>query len=205
MNNATAVQLVPEPAEAMFPNGVVTRTLDLVAFTARPLACFAPFNRRLQLLLRTRPWVCGVMGALAMSFVFALLRATGISSINFEAGLGSFAIGGPEPGAWVAGFAWHLLNGALIALGLTKILAKLELKGAENGAIAGFVFWFCTSMMMGALPQLDLLTAPGSLVAGPFGAQLGLTTFYVLLAVHIGFGAWVGWCMGLEANEVTKV
>ena len=124
-----------------------------------------------------RAFTAGVVGALAMSLVMALLRAFGIP-LHIEAELAA-ALG---TRAWLVGLTAHLLIGGVVGVGYGMAFELIlhesgvgpgVLLGAYNTIFAGFVW---------------------AAIGGPgrFWSEVGPRGVIALFIAHMTFGAVVG-------------
>jgi hypothetical protein len=138
----------------------------------------------------------GALGALAMTVLMVIARALGMTTLNIEMALGSLLTRQIGAGSWILGLMMHLAIGGLLAqlyaFGFEFLTERASAWiGAGfsliHSAIAGLLmFW------LGSIHPLmrsnGVITAPG-----PFAIEYGTLTAVAFVALHLVYGAWLGW------------
>lgn len=134
----------------------------------------------------------GIIAALFMSMITAIARIMGATRMNLEGLLGSFFLDPTEPGTWLLGFVWHVLNGGFFGLAYVLLFNLFDRSSASLGAGLGVVHWLAAGLFLGFLPAFhpripEIISAPGyfALGMGPFNMA-------ALLILHVCYGAIVG-------------
>jgi hypothetical protein len=138
----------------------------------------------------------GVLGALGMTVLMVIARALGLTSLNIEMALGSLLTQRVGAVSWILGLMIHLAVGALLAqiyaFGFDFLTERASAGigagfGAIHSAFAGLLmFW------LGSIHPLmrnnGVIPAPG-----PFAISYGTLTAVAFIAVHLVYGACVGY------------
>ena len=138
----------------------------------------------------------GALGALAMTVLMVIARALGMTTLNIEMALGSLLTQQIGAGSWILGLMMHLAIGGLLAqfyaFGFEVLTERASgWIGAGfsviHSSIAGLLmFW------LGSIHPLmrnnGVIPAPG-----PFAIEYGMLTAVAFIALHVVYGAWVGY------------
>ncbi|HEY8073438.1 MAG TPA: hypothetical protein VIF62_05000 [Labilithrix sp.] len=152
-----------------------------------------------------RALLFGVVGAIGISIVSALLRTIGLN-IDFELILGTLTGIPPGPEAFAAGLGIHLVLGCAFGVLYGWLFERVwDHGGAATGVILGMVHAAFLGMFFGLTPQFHpyvaahLVPDPGPYFVHAGGAAgIGVVAWFSL---HIVFGAIVGAGYGHVAAE----
>ncbi|MGH7639216.1 MAG: hypothetical protein ACREOK_16315 [Gemmatimonadaceae bacterium] len=145
--------------------------------------------------------LAGVIGAIAMTILGWLVRQMGID-MNAEMMLGTM-LARPESGAWIIGFAMHLMIGVFFALiyawGFERLTHRAGVVVGLGFAVVHIIF---AGVMMAVIPAVhpmipEMMMPPGAFMSG-MGA-MGVTLFVL---EHLMYGAIVGGMYGAVQHPV---
>jgi hypothetical protein len=143
----------------------------------------------------------GVLGALAISVLSALLRAAHVP-IDLELILGTLTGLGPGPLASGVGLLVHLAIGAAFGLLYGFLFERVwNHGGAATGMILGVLHAALIGMVLGLTPRFHPLIPSVLPSPGPYFANLGPLGVVAFFAVHVLYGAIVGRGYGHVAAE----
>ncbi len=148
-----------------------------------------------------RALLFGVLGALVISLVTAVLRAAGLP-LSIEIILGTLT--GLEPGAsaFGVGFLIHLTMGALFGLLYGYLFEHVwDHGGATTGMLTAVVHAALIGIMIGLTPQFHPYIPERMADPGPYFANLGVLGVLTFFGAHILYGAIVGAGYGHVAAE----
>ena len=134
----------------------------------------------------------GVLGALLMTVLMALMRWVGLTAFNFPAFLGSMLTQDFSAATWVAGFVWHLINGGIFGLVYGAVFKATGRANAGRGTVIGFIHWLAFSAVMAFSPAIHPLIPSEIAEPGFFAINYGFLTAVGTLALHLIFGYVVG-------------
>jgi hypothetical protein len=143
--------------------------------------------------------VAGVTGGVAMTVLGWIVRQLG-TDMNAEMMLGTM-LAKPEGGAWIIGFAMHLMFAILFALvyawGFERLTHRAGLVVGLGFAVVHIIF---AGVMMALIPAVhpmipEMMPAPGAFMAGMGGTGVAL-----FVAEHLMYGAIVGAMYGAVKN-----
>jgi len=143
----------------------------------------------------------GVLGALAISLLTAVLRAAGLP-LSIEIILGTLT--GLEPGgaAFGIGLLIHLAMGALLGLVYGYLFEKVwDHGGATTGMLTAVVHSALIGILIGLTPQFHPLIPEVMPDPGPYFANLGVLGVFTFFGAHLLYGAIVGAGYGHVAAE----
>lgn len=146
-------------------------------------------------------FAAGVLGAFILTVLMAIGRVSGLDVFNIELVLGSMLTRTLNPGTWMLGFIWHLINGGIFACIYAFGFRTLNRASASLGTGFGFIHWLFAGLAAGLLPVLHPLVPGEFSVPGYFLANLGPMSFIGFLIAHLIFGAVVGWIYGSTQRE----
>jgi hypothetical protein len=140
----------------------------------------------------SRAVIAGVVGALAMTLVSAMLRAMGMP-LNLEMMYGSLLTASLGVGTWLLGFSIHLCVGALLGLVYAQVFVKWTRRpDATTGVGIGAVHGLISGLLLGVIRPLHPLIPEVMPAPGIFLTSLGAVGVIVYLGLHLMFGAIVG-------------
>jgi hypothetical protein len=143
----------------------------------------------------------GVVGASTISILSALLRWIGLP-ITIELLLGTSVGLGPGTVAFLVGLAMHLAIGGAFGLLYGWLFESVWLHGgAFTGMILGTLHAALVGMAVGLTPSWHPLVPERIADPGPFFANIGPLGVIAFFAIHILYGAIVGYGYGHVANE----
>ncbi len=148
-----------------------------------------------------RALVLGVLGASAISVASALLRAVGLP-IQLELILGTAT--GMRPGfdAFVLGGLIHLAIGGAFGLLYGWLMETVwDHGGLAMGVILGFLHASLVGMGVGLTPQFHPHVPIHIPDPGPYFSNLGIPGVMSFFAVHLFYGAIVGYGYGHVVAE----
>jgi len=152
----------------------------------------------------SRAVIAGTIGALAITLVTALLRATGVP-VNLEMLLGSMLTASLGMSTWLLGFLIHLCAGALCAVIYAAVFEHWTRRAdATTGVGVGAVNALLSGLALGALPALHPLIPEYMAAPGIFFAHLGAGGVIVFIGLHLLFGAIVGAMYAAEQRASTE-
>lgn len=140
----------------------------------------------------------GVLGALAMSAVFAISRVAALTQVGLEEVLGFMATGKEDVKAWWIGFAGFVVIGGLIAFIYAGIFKVSAGSGWRRGMVIGFVqallFAYAYQTLLFLPPYLPVEVAMPSALGVPekLGFGSGIWTGVLMLVSHGMYGGIVG-------------
>lgn len=138
-------------------------------------------------------FLAGMIGALAMTALMWLGVWMQWTPLGLESLLGSLIIGKATGPAWIIGFAWHLVNGGLFALGYAFVFRAARTSGPTLGATIGVAHWLVAGLLLGivqAVHPLPIVRMTPSYFI--FWWSFGTMTFWGSLILHVVYGAIVG-------------
>lgn len=139
--------------------------------------------------------LAGVAGGIAMTILGWLVRQMGMD-MNAEMMLGTM-LASPESGAWIMGFAMHLMLSIFIALIYAWGFERLTHRaGVVVGLKFAVVHIIIAGIVMAVIPGVhpmipEMMPPPGAFMSGMGG--MGVTLFVV---EHLMYGAIVGGMYG---------
>lgn len=135
----------------------------------------------------------GILGAVAMTVLMSLLRGAGVTPMNLEMMLGTMFTADPSTGAWILGFAIHLMMGALFGIAYGAAMEGLRHNGWELGVGLAGPHIVLAGLMMPVVAAMHPLVRAGEMGSpGFFAANLGVLGIGIFVAEHLMFGAIVG-------------
>jgi len=139
-----------------------------------------------------RAFVGGVAGGAVMSLLMAGARAMGMQA-TLEMVLGTMLGLAPGTGAWVVGFAMHLVISGLIALlygwGFERLTRRADW---QVGLGFGVVHAVIGGLVMGMVPAMHPLIPEQMPAPGAFMWNLGPMGVVAEMVLHLIYGAIVG-------------
>ncbi len=150
----------------------------------------------------------GVVSAATMSLVLFVFRLMGWTEFSFERALGELLPGRVHAGAVVLGFAWHVVNGGLVALVYARVFKHARLSFPWIGTTLAFVQATAVLFLLGLFaaphPGGSVDGLPGDVPA--FGARLDAGWVLAFVFVHLLFGGLLGaLCEALGQESVVVV
>jgi hypothetical protein len=150
----------------------------------------------------TAGFAAGVLGAFVISVVISIFRALGLQLLSFEMILGSVFIGRASTGAWILGFAWHLLNGGLFGLVYVAAFKTIGRANIMIGILFGFIQWIVAGYGIGTVPVLRVppvyRLVPDT---GFFHSSSSVEIVVAYLFLLLLFGAIIGAVVGREGRR----
>ena len=144
----------------------------------------------------------GVLGAIAMSVVSALLRTAGLR-VDFELILGTLTGLAPGREAFAAGLGIHIAIGAAFGLLYTWLFERVWVHGgAATGMILGVLHAALLGMFFGLTPQFHPYVAAHQVAdPGPYFVNAGIGGVVAWFLLHMLYGVVVGGGYGHVAAE----
>ena len=143
----------------------------------------------------------GILGAGAISLLSAVARTAGVP-IRLEMILGTMFGGSPSPDAFLLGLVVHLAIGGAFGLLYGWLMETVwDHGGAAVGLILGFLHASLIGMTLGLTPQWHPMVPAPIADPGPYFANLGIAGVVCFYAVHLAYGAIVGYGYGHVAAE----
>jgi hypothetical protein len=140
----------------------------------------------------SRAVIAGIVGALAITLVTALLRAMGMP-VNFELVLGSMFTATIGMTTWLLGFLIHLSAGAMFGAIYAAMFQRWTRRAdATTGVGIGAVHALFSGLALGTLPSVHPLVPEQLAAPGIFFVHLGAGGVIVYIGLHLLFGAVVG-------------
>lgn len=136
--------------------------------------------------------VLGVLGALMITLVTALVRQAGIP-MNLELMLGSMVMEEMTDTAWVLGFVMQLAAGGIFGLIYAEIFNRTTVPATGGaGAGIGLIHSVISGLFLAAIPLMHPMIAEVAPPPGAFAINLGASAAVVFIALHVAFGALIG-------------
>jgi hypothetical protein len=134
----------------------------------------------------------GIWGATVVALLGVLLRGFGIP-VKLELLMGSMFTHSTSPGTWLLGFVIQLGVGAILSLVYAVTFESIGRASAGLGAACGVAHALVAGFALALVPPLhplvpEVIPSPGPLMIG-----LGLRGLLAFLALHVVYGAIVGW------------
>lgn len=143
----------------------------------------------------------GILGAMAISLVTAVLRAAGVP-ISIEIILGTLTGMPPGPAAFGVGLVIHLVLGALFGLLYGWLFENVwDHGGATTGMLTAVVHASLIGILVGFTPQFHPFIPSRMPDPGPYFANLGAAAVITFFIAHVIYGAIVGAGYGHVAAE----
>lgn len=136
----------------------------------------------------------GVVGAIAMTIMTDVSRAMGLIEANMSRYQGCLVTGRAEGGSALgAGLIFHLMMGAVLALGYAVIFRTIGEATWWAGAIIGFVHWIVAGLAFPLMDRANACVSDGRIRGfGVMGRNYGVMMIIGLLMGHVVYGAIVG-------------
>ncbi len=160
-----------------------------------------PYGREVTLYVM----LSGVLAGLMITVLSAVCRVAGLMNFSLERAFGTLLLGTSGPGSWIVGLVLHLAFSAIFALLYAEGFRRMNLANARIGAAFGVVHWIAIGIFIGILPSLRPMMAATVSAPGPFALSLGYLGFFLLLAMHLIFGAVVGTAYKRMAHEHPEI
>jgi hypothetical protein len=145
----------------------------------------------------------GIFAALAMTLIMGIYRELGFSGLRLESSLGTILTGHAGIGSWLAGLAWHLLNGGIFGLIYAAGFRAIHRGGGGLGMAFGFIHWCLAGYIIGVFPvwRLPALVQLAPWLSNP-RLEFGGIAALVIFSLHLLFGFILGsLCEGMLAAE----
>jgi len=145
----------------------------------------------------------GVLGAVVMTLLREIGRATLGMEVSMEILLGTMLGLQPDPGvaAWIFGFAMHLVAGGVFGLIYAFGFEALKRGSAWTGVAFGAMHAVLAGLILGIMPMMHP-QMPGAVdPPGIFLANYGWMGVAGFVVPHLIFGAVVGGMYGRAAAE----
>ena len=143
----------------------------------------------------------GILGAVVISLVTAVLRAAG-TPLSIEIILGTLTGMPPGPSAFGLGIAIHLTMGGLFGLLYGYLFEHVwDHGGATTGMLTAVVHASLIGILIGFTPQFHPLIPAQMPDPGPYFANLGPIGVLTFFGAHLLYGAIVGAGYGHVAAE----
>jgi hypothetical protein len=143
----------------------------------------------------------GVLGAVAISVLTAVLRGLGLP-LSIEIILGTLTGLAPGPTAFGVGLVIHLAMGGLFGLLYGFLFERVwDHGGAPTGMLLAVIHAALIGILIGMTPQFHPLIPERLPDPGPFFANLGPIGVVTFFAAHLVYGAIVGAGYGHVAAE----
>lgn len=153
-----------------------------------------------------RAALVGVIGALAMTVLMLVLRAAGVSAMNFEMMLGSMFTAEINLGTWFFGLAIHLGFGALFGIAYALGMEGLRRQNAGIGLAFALVHTVASGWVLPQLMLLHPLVRSGRLEnPGFLASSYGPGEVLVFAVLHLLYGAIVGALYRLHRRPALEV
>ncbi|MBA3657860.1 MAG: hypothetical protein H0W69_10970 [Gemmatimonadaceae bacterium] len=144
--------------------------------------------------------IAGIVGGAAMTTLAWLARQMGID-INAEMMLGTM-VSPPGTGAWLIGFAMHMMLSVVIALiyawGFERVTHRA---GAVVGLGFAVIHVIIAGIVMGMIPAIHPMIPEQMPAPGAFLANMGTTFVAVFVLEHLVYGTIVGALYGPVVSE----
>lgn len=147
-----------------------------------------------------KAFIAGIVGAALMAAIIGMAIETGFHVLDFSMMWGTL-FGLPiGTAAWMIGFGIDLLVGGLFALLYAVVFKAFSGAGLLRGGAIGIVHALITGLLIALLPLVHPLMNNGKMmIPGPYFSRHGLAGVLFYFAIHIVYGATVGW---LYARQV---
>ena len=134
----------------------------------------------------------GVLGAVAISLLTAVLRVAGVP-LSIEILLGTLTGLSPGGAAFGLGLLIHLTMGGLFGLLYGYLFERVwDHGGASMGMLLSVIHSSLIGIVIGLTPQFHPLVPERLTDPGPFFANLGAPGVLTFFGVHLVYGAIVG-------------
>ncbi len=141
-----------------------------------------------------KAFIAGIVGAALMTVMLSVAIASGFRVLDFSMMWGTL-IGLPIGwAAWIVGFVIHLLVGGVFALIYALLFKAFSGAGLVRGGLIGVVHALITGIIIALLPLVHPLMNNGHMqTPGPYFSGHGIAGVLFYFAMHIVYGATVGW------------
>jgi hypothetical protein len=149
----------------------------------------------------------GALGALAMTILMVIARALGMTTLNIEMALGSLLTQQIGAFSWILGLLMHVAIGGflaqLYAFGFEFLTERANAWIGAGFSVVHSSFAGLLMFWLGSIHPLmrnnGVITAPG-----PFAIEYGTLTAVAFIALHLVYGAGVGYLYTLwQETEIS--